>query len=113
VIPLRGELWLVDFGAPVGREQGYRRPALVLSSDRLNRSCAGVVLVVPAKTRHRDVPSHVEIAPRMSGLREVGCAKVEDLKSISVERCLHRLGNAPPDVMASVLSVVRLIFELD
>ena len=32
----RGEVWLVDFGVPVGREGGYVRPAVVVSSDMLN-----------------------------------------------------------------------------
>ena len=26
----RGEIWLVDFGVPIGSEAGYRRPAVVL-----------------------------------------------------------------------------------
>jgi mRNA interferase MazF len=46
----RGEVWLVDFGNPIGREQAGRRPAVVVSADRLNESLAGVVIVVPCTT---------------------------------------------------------------
>jgi len=35
--PARGDIWLFDFGVPVGHEAGYRRPALDISSNRLNR----------------------------------------------------------------------------
>ncbi|MDQ3421847.1 MAG: type II toxin-antitoxin system PemK/MazF family toxin, partial [Actinomycetota bacterium] len=43
----RGEIWLVDFGTPIGHEQGYRRPAMIVSADRMNTSKAGLVIVVP------------------------------------------------------------------
>ncbi|WP_462186821.1 type II toxin-antitoxin system PemK/MazF family toxin [Frankia sp. CcWB2] len=38
ISPRRGEVWLVDFGEPIGHEQGLCRPAVVVSADRLNRS---------------------------------------------------------------------------
>jgi mRNA interferase MazF len=36
VTPRRGEIWLVDFGEPVGREQAGIRPAVIVSTDALN-----------------------------------------------------------------------------
>ena len=50
--PRRGEVWLVDFGEPVGHEQGWKRQAVLLSSDHLNDSAASLVIVVPV-TRNR------------------------------------------------------------
>ena len=35
----------MDFGEPLGSEPGYRRPALVVSSDRFNRSRIATVIV--------------------------------------------------------------------
>ena len=63
VSPRRGEVWLVDFGEPVGREQAGRRPAVVVSADQLNDSPAGVVIVVPCTTARRRLPSHIELEP--------------------------------------------------
>jgi mRNA interferase MazF len=90
----RGDIWLVDFGEPVGTEQSGRRPAVIISADRLNESRAGVVIVIPCTTRHRDLPSHVELDPRDSGLDEVSYAKCEDVKSISERRLIAKLGSA-------------------
>jgi len=45
--PRRGEVWLVDFDVPFGHEQGYRHPAVLVSSDDVNGGPAGVVIVVP------------------------------------------------------------------
>src|SRR5580658_6419765 len=93
--PKRGEIWTVDFGEPVGHEQAYRRPAVIVSSDRLNSSRAELVIVVPLTRTRRGLPSHVEIAPGNSGLSELSYAKTEDVKSISTNRLVRRLGLAP------------------
>jgi mRNA interferase MazF len=77
VIPRRGEIWLVDFGDPVGREQAGRRAGVVISADRLSESQAGVVMVVPCTTAFRDLLSHVELDPDASGLDSVSYAKCE------------------------------------
>ena len=90
----RGDIWLVDFGEPVGTEQSGRRPAVIISADRLNESRAGVAIVIPCTTRHRGLPSHVELGPRDSGLDEVSYAKCEDVKSISERRLVAKLGSA-------------------
>ena len=79
--PHRGDVWLIDFGDPVGREQAGIRPAVVVSADLLNDGPAGVVVVVPLTTAARGLPSHVEISAEQSGLDEVSYAKGEDVKS--------------------------------
>ncbi|WP_366526354.1 type II toxin-antitoxin system PemK/MazF family toxin [Ferrimicrobium sp.] len=89
---LRGEVWLIDFGDPVGREQVRQRPGVVISVDALNESRAGVIIVVPTTTRHRGLPSHIELDPASSGLSAISYAKCEDIKSISEERLIARLG---------------------
>lgn len=110
--PRRGEVWLVDFGDPVGREQAGRRPALVVSADPLNEGPAGLVIVVPITTARRGLPSHVEIEPSDAGLDEVSYAKCEDVKSISTRRLVARLGAAGPEVMFNVGRVLTYLLDL-
>ena len=109
----RGDIWLVDFGEPIGREQSGRRPALIVSSDALNDRPAGVVIAVPLTTRHRDLPSHIEIDPgEQSGLDEISYAKCEDVKSISEHRLLSRLGRADDRAMFEIARALRFLLEL-
>jgi mRNA interferase MazF len=108
----RGELWLVDFGEPVGREQAGTRPAVVVSADALNEGSSGVLMVVPVTSIRRGLPSHVEIDSPDSGLDEVSYAKCEDLKSISDRRLVHRVGTLDPTAMASVERVLRYLLDL-
>lgn len=108
----RGEIWLVDFGDPVGHEQGYRRPALIVSADGLNRSRAELVIVVPVTTTRRGLPSHIEIESGASGLTHTSYAKTEDVKSVSTRRLIQRLGVIPSDGLRGAEHALRLLLDL-
>jgi len=112
VTPRRGEAWLVDFGQPVGREQAGIRPAVVVSTDSLNEGPAGVVLVVPVTSARRDLPSHIEIEPGESGLDHLSYAKCEDVKSVSEQRLIDRLGVVGPEPLFDIGRVLGYLFEL-
>ena len=53
--PLRGEIWMFDLNPKKGREQKGVRPCLVVSTDALNQSAFGTVIICPVTTteRHR------------------------------------------------------------
>lgn len=109
--PRRDEIWLVDFGEPIGREQAGRRPAVVVSADRLNESPAGVVIVVPCTTTHRGLPSHVELDPGTSGLDSVSYAKCEDVKSVSDRRLIARLGVTNDETSFAISRALRFLLD--
>lgn len=110
--PRRGEIWLVDFGEPVGREQAGLRPAVIVSTDALNDGPAGVLLVVPVTSSRRGLPSHVEIEALESGLDHTSYAKCEDVKSISDRRLVNRLGVAGTGPLFEIERVLRYLLEL-
>ncbi len=59
----RGELWWADLGVPVGSAPGYRRPVLVVSSDRFNSSRLATVVVaaVTSNLRLGDAPGNAVV----------------------------------------------------
>ncbi|MEO8696505.1 MAG: type II toxin-antitoxin system PemK/MazF family toxin [Acidimicrobiales bacterium] len=107
----RGEIWLVDFGEPIGREQAGRRPAVVVSADALNESSAGVVIVVPCTTTRRGLPSHVELDTDTSGLEQFSYAKCEDVKSISDRRLVARLGRVNDEALFAMARSLRFLLD--
>ena len=108
----RGDIWLMDFGEPVGREQSGRRPAVVVSADPLNESRAGVLIVVPCTTTRRGLPSHIEIEPGRSGLDDVIYAKCEDVKSVSEQRLVTRLGSVVDETLFAIARALRFLLDL-
>ncbi|MDQ3505875.1 MAG: type II toxin-antitoxin system PemK/MazF family toxin [Actinomycetota bacterium] len=104
--PSQGDIWLVDFGTPVGHEQGYRRPAVVVSVDQMNTSMAKLVIVVPVTRTRRNLPSHIELEAEAAGLHEPSYAKCEDVKSVSHDRLVHRIGRASEHAQRRITSVI-------
>jgi mRNA interferase MazF len=108
----RGEVWLTDLGEPVGHEQGNRRPSVIVSAHRLNTSSGGLVIVVPFTRTRRPSPMHVEVEPGSSGLAETSYAKVQDVRSVSVERLIKRYGAVPAATLNEIGRILTLILDL-
>ncbi|MFQ5743683.1 MAG: type II toxin-antitoxin system PemK/MazF family toxin [Acidobacteriota bacterium] len=51
--PLRGEIWEFHLNPKRGREQRGIRPCLVVSTNAMNRSEFGTVIICPITTRER------------------------------------------------------------
>lgn len=52
--PLRGEIWMMNLDPKKGREQKGVRPCLIVSTDALNRSDFGTVILCPITTTERE-----------------------------------------------------------
>jgi mRNA interferase MazF len=83
------QVWWVDFGHPVGREQGGVRPAVVVGSATHCRFPIDMALVVPLTTRDRGLAHHVPVASPESGLSRPSWARTEDITAVSTQRFTH------------------------
>lgn len=107
----RGELWLTDFGEPLGREQGWLRPALVVSADEWNRHASTLTVLPLTRTRH-SYPTRVEIEPDTTNtLDATSYARCEDIRSISERRLVHSIGRVGVSVMSEVGRTIRLFLD--
>lgn len=95
--PLPWQLWLVDFGQPVGHEQGGIRPAIVVGSSTHSRFPIDMALVVPLTSRDRGLEHHVRIDSPSSGLNRPSFARTEEITAVSTERFVR---SAPLGVAA-------------
>jgi mRNA interferase MazF len=84
----RGEIHLCDFGDPVNPEQGFRRPALVVSVDPFHLS--GLVVVLPITTTKRPVPTAIEVEG--SGLDRTSYIQVDQIRTVSQKRLTRQFG---------------------
>jgi len=110
--PRRGEIWLVDLNPTRGHEQAGKRPALVISVDLFNSGPAELAVVLPITTRDKKIPLHVKVSPPEGGMKETSFVKCEDIRSVSTERLLARLGEVSRDTMATVEDRVRVLLGL-
>jgi mRNA interferase MazF len=93
-----GDILWIDFGQPVGHEQGGRRPAIVLTRRDYNMRSSVLVVCPIARTR-RNWPFEVALpAGRLSGVILVDQIKVID----PAARPVGYGGRLPDDVLGEV-----------
>jgi mRNA interferase MazF len=94
-----GDILWIDFGKPVGHEQGGRRPALVLTRRDYNVR-SSILLVCPITRKRRNWPFEVNLPQtgRLSGVVLVDQIRVVD----PVARPVGYGGSLPNDVLGEV-----------
>lgn len=110
--PVRGDVWFVDFGEPIGHEQGYRRPALIVSTDVYTRGPAGLAVVVPLTRHDKGVRWQVPVMPPEAGLSVASFIKCDDIRSVSVLRFGRHIGRVEARTMLQVENRLRILLEL-
>lgn len=110
--PRRGEIWLVDLNPTRGHEQSGIRPAVIISVDEFNSCPADLVVVVPITSKNKNIPLHVEIQPENSGLAKTSFAKPEDIRSISKERLVKKIGQLPKEKLKELEEKIRILLGL-
>jgi mRNA interferase MazF len=114
---LRGEIWQVDLDPARGSEANNQRPAVVVSNDRANATATrlggGVVTVVPVTSNIANVyPFQVLLSAANTGLAVDSKAQAEQIRSVSTERLLQRIGRVAPVELAQLDEALRLHLEL-
>lgn len=103
---------MIDLGEPIGHEQGWRRPGLIISGDGWNQHASTCTVLPVTRTRH-GLPTRVELEPTPdNGLQETCYARCEDIRAVSQERLVHRLGVVDAIVQSSVARTLRLFLEM-
>ena len=111
--PKRGEVWLVRLPRGRGAELQQDRPVIVVSSFLFDDAL--VRIVVPLSTwepayGNRINKILVRAAPR-TGLLHDSAADFLQLRSVSVERFLRRLGTADDDLVAQIVAGVAIALD--
>jgi mRNA interferase MazF len=106
----RGELYVVDYGDPLGSEADAQRPSVVVSIDELNRRVE-TRIVVPLYSDSAPYFHNVEIVPsRDNRLAKRWMANAHLLRHVSSVRirpeCLGRVSEGELDELSVALAYV-------
>jgi mRNA interferase MazF len=115
----RGDVHLVSLDPVRGREQGGRRPVLVVSSDAINRTPLVVTVVVGTDGRNvsRDYSTNVRVPAGVAGLpleTVFLCFQVRSLDASRFEEggVCAPVGRLPPSGMRQVDAALRRALAL-
>ena len=103
----RGEIYLCDFGEPLGHEPAFRRPALIVSATEMTQF--GLPIVLPITRTQRGYPTHVELD---GALPVTSYAQCEQIRAVAAERILRHVGTVDTVDLIKVESVLRRILVI-
>jgi mRNA interferase MazF len=113
---LRGEIWQVDLDPVRGSEANKQRPAVIVSNDRANATAArlgrGVVTVVPVTSATDKIYPFQVFVSANSGLAVDSKAQAEQVRSVTTQRLLRRIGRVSPSELADLDDALRLHLAL-
>ena len=110
----RGQIWWAAAGDPAGSGPGYRRPAIIVSSNDFNESAINTVIVAFLTTSlaRRDNPGVVRIPKRDTGLSETSYANFAQLYTVDRRILQHQIGRVPDQLMVTMDEALRLVLAL-
>ena len=91
---LRGDIFIADLDPVVGSEQGGVRPVLIVQNDRGNRFSPTVICAaMTSRLGKADLPTHVWISRRDSGLTRDSLVLCEQIRTLEKTRLRSRAGH--------------------
>lgn len=112
-LPLRGEVWRVEFNPVKGDEIKKLRPAIVISTDSFNP--LKTKLVVPLTTwqeKFTNAQWMVKImADDNNGLDHDSAADALQLRCVSYERFKNKLGVIQASVLDEIATAIAIVIE--
>ena len=110
---LRGEIWLVNLDPTIGSEIKKTRPAVIVSSDLV--SILQLKVIVPVtdwKERYAQAPWMVRINPdEQNGLSKPSAADGLQIRSVSQQRLVKKLGSLSALQVAKIIRVVTIVLQ--
>ncbi len=89
----RGDVYQVSLDPVVGSEIGKTRPAVILQNDLANETSPTVTIVPISSKLRRVYPFQVRLSAGDSGLERESKALCEQIRTISRERLVNKLGH--------------------
>jgi mRNA interferase MazF len=99
---LTGMVVWCEFGEPTGREQGGRRPGVVISSEDFIDAVHQMTVVVPCTGRDRGWVNHIELTGE-TGLPSQTFAITEQPRALSTQRVHGVIGRVDDDCLRAIM----------
>ena len=105
---IRGEIWWIDFGVPLGSEVGFRRPAIILQNDVLNGSKLKTVIVLPltTNTTYADIPNNILLEKEITGLSKDSVTQPHLIVHVDRNRLSEKVKKLDSSILKNVLQGV-------
>ena len=106
----RWHIYEVDFGNPIGHEQGSRRPAIVVSE---NHSETCIVIPLTSVMERASLPYTIQVnSTKSTNLRQNSIAIVFQIRAVSSARFGRMIGIIEEYQIKALKAMIREMLEL-
>jgi mRNA interferase MazF len=112
-LPVRGEIYLVNFDPTLGSEIKKTRPALIIQNDVANEhSPITIVAAITSKFDATLYPTEVLISAGMGGLKQDSVVLLNQIRSIDRQRLAKKLGKVNDSTLKKVDLAIKISLSL-
>jgi mRNA interferase MazF len=110
----RGEIWLINLSPTIGAEIQKTRPAVIVNDDAIGILPLKVVVPITEwKERYTQAPWMVRLEPAPgNGLMKPSTADAFQVRSVSEQRFVRRMGTLSAQFMEHIESALRVVLKL-
>lgn len=107
----RGDVWLADFGDPVGSRPALVRPFVVLQADFINRTRISTVfgVAVTSNLALAELAGSVVLEPYQSGLTRTSVVNTTQLATLNKTDLLEHLHHLSDESLDAILRAMLLV----
>jgi mRNA interferase MazF len=107
----KGEVWLINLDPAIGAEIRKTRPAVIVSEDVIGILPLRVIVpVTDWKERYAIASWMVRLEPDgLNNLNKTSAVDTFQIRSVSQERFINRLGRVSGPIMRKILIAIRMV----
>lgn len=100
----RGDIYMLDFGIPVGSEPGMRRPVIIIQSDKENLNGLNTKIVIPltSNTINAKLKGNVFIPKSESKLSKDSVALVHQIVVVDKFRLEEKISKVSNSILKQI-----------
>ena len=110
---IRGDIYMLDFGIPFGSAPGYRRPVIIIQSNKENLDNLNTTIVIPltSNTINKNLPSNIFIPKSLSNLSKDSVALVHQIIVVDKFRLDEQISTLPKEVLSQIDSQIDYVLK--
>jgi mRNA interferase MazF len=111
----RGEVWLINLDPTIGSEITKTRPSVIVNDDSVGVLPLKVIVpITDWKDRYAVAPWMVRLEPdRTNNLEKLSAADTFQVRSVSQERFVRRLGRLSAAAMQEIAAALALVLRIE
>lgn len=111
----QGQIWEINLSPTIGAEIKKKRPALIINDDSIGILPLRVIIPITEwKDNFSGAVWMVKIEPdTQNKLAKISALDTFQIRSISTERFIKKIGLIPPDILSEVKTAVKAVIDAD